>query len=79
MQLFSSDKGVTSEDGKEIATTYIEWSSTNTDIITTQLHRSGPSVYIEKVWYNGIVKWDITSTPKVEDTSFPGRFFQIIK
>ncbi|RLJ76841.1 hypothetical protein [Pedobacter alluvionis] len=79
MQIYSNSKGVIDQNGNEIATTYIEWNNANTDVIITQLRRSGASVSIDKVWCNGVVKWDIASTPIIEDTSFPGRFFQIIK
>jgi hypothetical protein len=79
MRIFSNDNGVVDQDGNEIATTYIEWNSMDTDTLVSQIRHSGASIYTEKVWYNGIIKWDIMSTPKVEDKSFSGRFFQIIK
>jgi hypothetical protein len=79
MRVFSNDNGVVNQDGNEITTTYIEWNSMDTDTLATQIRHAGASVFTEKVWYNGVVKWDLKSTPKVEDNSFPGRFFQIIK
>jgi len=79
VRIFSNNKGVVDKNGNEITTTYIEWNSTDTDTLVTQIQRSGASIFNYKVWYNGIIKWDRTSMPRLEDKSFPGRFFQIIK
>jgi hypothetical protein len=78
-EIFANPKGVPDKNGDEITTTYIEWNNADTDTLVTQIRHAGASIFIKKVWYNGAVTWDITSTPTVEDKTFPGRFFQIVK
>ncbi len=79
MRIYLNKDGIKNSSGAEEATTYIQWNNAQTDTLVTQIRRTGSSIFTEKISYNGVVKWDITSTPKIEDTSFPGRFFQIMK
>jgi len=79
IRIFANEHGIINKDGHEIATTYIEWNNNDIDTLVAQIRRSGPSIFCEKISYNSVVKWDITSTPKIEDKSFPGRFFQVKK
>lgn len=79
IRVFANADGELDETGKEKTTTYIEWNPTDIDTLVCLLRKPGKSVFCEKVWYNGVVKWDNTSNPKIKDESFPGRFFQVIK
>lgn len=45
---------------REITTTYIQWNSQKEDTIRCEMNRylSQNTVYCEKVWFNGILKFD---------------------
>jgi hypothetical protein len=61
------------------ATIMIKWNENDTDTLQTQIKKTGSTVFCEKVWYNGVVKYDVTSHPAIVDSSFSSRFFQVTK
>lgn len=79
MRVYLNKDGLEKKEGIKETITYIEFNNTQTDTLVAQLHQYGSSVLTEKISYNGDVKWDITSIPKIEDNSFPGRFFKVVK
>lgn len=48
-------------DGNNISETKIRFSETDEDIIKTQLNFSSNNTIVDKVWYNGELKWERTS------------------
>lgn len=54
---------------REITTTYIKWNSQKEDTIKCEMNRylSQNTVYCEKVWYNGILKFDDATQSALTD------------
>ncbi|WP_119080665.1 hypothetical protein [Chitinophaga alhagiae] len=59
--------------------TLIQWNSAETDTITCEFQRPGASLFLSRIWLNGVLQWELSAAGTPNDLVRGERFFEIIK
>lgn len=63
---------------QELTTTYIQWRANQVDTLQSMITRQGASVYSDKVWYDKVLKYDVSKNSLDMDWG-NGRFRRLIE